>query len=545
MKPINSISILGVGCCLIQATQGKAEESTTSEEPIELVQIVQDQDARKSILSETMFEATTSNDLVVNEKPSCDSCERLISSQLSLRNISIPRELLETHQALKSILSQIEQSESPDSTDIIFLMDANGKTQSLLITKFLARLERKIQDKFSKSYPGLELALSFPVDAFVGGGSGAIPAAIAALSKGPIEDSIPILESAHSKISRPKKTCGCCCRKVAPIIRDFISAYQGEFPLIEDEDGINFDKLIVDNFDFKKAGIPQLIDIFGGYSQQDLQSTLEVIALQNEPKSSVLDLVVSAINARFWDTEKKLKYVDVAGVFENAEFILEQSANKSKPAKFLNKAIESVDKLSKLSVVSMKQEKRYGSIKELKTVLTSNSKIKRNLILVNLTAQTATENPRILSSISTVFSSKVNYVQDELKIVNFDYRFIIPSYIYEKNYSEAIDASIDSLFPNDDDTTQISSAKTATTMLIDFLKACNSKALYSIAEDDVNKRLLLPPQPVSESILLTDSFVQTDASDFLSDSTSYSDEYEYYSDSGSYYSKSNSGDSEV
>ena len=60
--------------------------------------------------------------------------------------------------------------------DIAFLIDANGKTQSLVLMQFLANIENRLIAYANKKYPNVDIKLASVVDAFFAAGSGAIPA---------------------------------------------------------------------------------------------------------------------------------------------------------------------------------------------------------------------------------------------------------------------------------------------------------------------------------------------------------------------------------
>ncbi|MDR3031076.1 MAG: hypothetical protein LBU35_01670 [Holosporales bacterium] len=445
-----------------------------------------------STVSSSIFDLEETKEKIIAVKSPTNAYNRL-AQQLEIgkeKAITIPSNLCEMYSALKQISYAITTDSSPDIIDIIFLLDANGKTQCVFITKFLSKLEDALEKRFAMKYPGIDFTLSFPVDAFVGSGSGAIPAALAALGKKLSPSRIDDIISMPSKLSIPK-----CChffRCGMKVAKDFVSAYLGKSPTAIDEDDPDWSKLIVDSFDIRKRNGAGFEKLFGSYSKSDLQSNLEVISLLTSP--CILDMVNSAIAARHLDTKKKLARVVIADTLEAASSILEpfSDSGNSKISQRISSANSAINSLKKINLVSLNNNPNLGSISELKSILTARSKIKRNLVIVSLTADTAREIPGLPSggSITTSFSNCVKYSKNDLKIVDFNYKFAIPSYMYEKDYGSAIDLAIAGLFPKEKTTRKESSSVVATTMLLDFLETCNEKVLSIMKDNSADKMLL-------------------------------------------------------
>ena len=409
-------------------------------------------------------------------------------------NQQIPDSLKPLSEAFDDISDKIKKNDFPDIIDIIFLLEGDGKTHSIVLTEFLSVIEDRLAASADKRIPGINLKIASVVDAFVGSGSGSIPAAIAALGNMYLRESIPIIMTMNTKLLVPKSLgvlCGCFgnCRKTSGAM---ISAYfDKEYVAADGEDNdLDWNELTYDSFNFQKKGGKGLIDIFGSASTSDLQSSLEVISLEN--RDNVMGLVLGALNAKDSDAKSRIKKFALAETLNTASDIFTISSNIKNDDNFTKKAESAVDSIEKVKVVLKKSdEKKSGTLSEFRDTLTSRKDIQRDLIIVSVSADTSDKKIIIPN-----FGFTVKHTQNDKKIISMNYRFSIPNYLYNPKsmevleYEKLLNKSVLSVFSKNnqnDPSKKDTKIALASEMLINFLDTCNKRVI-----DEVDKLSIIP-----------------------------------------------------
>ncbi|MDR1391167.1 MAG: hypothetical protein LBI95_02245 [Holosporales bacterium] len=388
----------------------------------------------------------------------------------------VPRNLRLLNKTFKKLVKRMKTSNRPDDIDIIFLLDANGKTQTITIMKFLAEIENKLSISAKKNLPDVNLKLFATIDSFVAAGSAAIPAAIAALGRLSQEEAIGYVSTIPIKMIFPKSLdeCCSCCRCFRSFGKSVISAYFDK-PEIINEESPDWCSLIYDAFNFHKGGGLGLLKLFEGSSIEDLRTSLEVLSLSNGRVIS--EIVSGAISARDKDAKSNVKRVIVSEILSSAEdaLAIKSKIDEKKPS--LEAPESAVDKLKNMKVVlNTPKNNTSGTLLELREILMRRSNIPRDMLVVNILADTFRGDVFVPS-----FSYEVKRTKNKKKIINMNYRFAIPHYLYTPaqdqidTFRSAINSGVKSIFPGKfDHKTNIS---TATKMLINFLNACNFRVL--------------------------------------------------------------------
>ena len=402
---------------------------------------------------------------------------------LNLNEISdkIPNNLVELHESFKSLTEKVKSGEKPDDIDIAFLIDANGKTQSLVLMQFLANIENRLIAYANKKYPNVDIKLASVVDAFFAAGSGAIPAAIGALGAMTQEEAIKYVEQMPTKMLYPKAAGRLlnCFGFLGSTGAAAVSAYFSN-PVLIDQDSEDWDSLTYDSFDFVKSGGKSFLELFGSNSVEDLKSALEIVSLSDS--ESISGLVSGAISARDNDAKSKVKRLAVTEVLSIAENALTIASDAKQDATFSEKVTSAIDDISNINVLLKRSTgKEYGTISYLRDILLKNMDIARDMVILNMSADTFSGKVLVPS-----FSYDVKLARNGKKIINLNYRFAIPDYLYnpKKTQQELFDSVIlkgaQSVFPK-----EMAGRKTnisiATGMLIDFLSECNSRVLKEIS----------------------------------------------------------------
>lgn len=406
-------------------------------------------------------------------------------------NQQIPESLKPLSEVLNSISDKVTGNDLPDIIDIIFLLEGCGKTHAMVITEFLSVIEDRLAAYSEARFPGINLKLSAVVDAFVGAGSGAIPAAVAAVGNLYLRESIPTLRLMNSTPLVPKSIGNFCgffgnCRKTSHAVA---SAYFDKSYVATDEDNNNWNSLTYDAFNFQKRGGKGLIELFGSASTADLQSSLEVVSLANS--DSIIDLVLGSLSAKDSDAKSRFKKLALAETFNTAADILTVASDVKNDDSFTKNAEEAISAIEKVQVVLKKSDdKKSGTISEFREKLISRQDIPRDLIVVSISADTSDKKIIIPS-----FGFTVKHTANAKNIINMNYRFAIPSYLYNPKPSETHDyenilsASVSSVFTKNkqnDFAKKDSKVALASEMLINFLGTCNNRVL-----DEVDKLSLV------------------------------------------------------
>ncbi|GHT88960.1 hypothetical protein FACS1894113_2620 [Alphaproteobacteria bacterium] len=386
----------------------------------------------------------------------------------------IPEALYELHNAFESILSRVRKMPEADVVDVIFLLDSTGKTQSLMLLKFLAEIERRIALKFKDTRPDVKLC--FPVDTFVCSGSGAIPGALAALGKAPLSEYIHCLESTESAILTSQRSWSFrkFFKNIKNGVKDFASDYFKVNMEVDEDDVFEFEKFSHDSFIMEKC-LWQFGDMFSSYSIDDTISDFEIISLNGA--TSIIDMVFHAISDR--NSSLKIQFESDSAIanLNDATDILGAAYSSTQTKKSEN----AIDLLSKMHFSSTKK-KRKRTMEELVSLLNTCKRIKNDIVIVEIKSETA----RPMSSmefypiIPTVAHNEI-VANEGLRLINIFYKFAIPQFLYQycDMTSELIGKCIQSLFPapNKVKSGAESNAQIVTDLLINSLAEYTSKLM--------------------------------------------------------------------
>ncbi len=393
----------------------------------------------------------------------------------------VPYNLVELDEAFKSLIIKIHADEKPDNIDLILLVDTNGKTQTAAAMRFLANLENALINHTKERFPSLKMNLACVFDSFVASGSGIIPAAIGALGGTNFEEALTHVWDMPSKMLYPKniKSCLDCCGCLRGTAGAIVSAYF-VVPEIVSEDSPDYNSLTYDAFDFSNEGCKKLVELFGSHTTHDLKSSLEIISLYDS--ESIVALIFGAISSRDEDSVSRVKRVVVSEAFSSAQGILEATSQVSNDHLIAEKSRKMAHDIEQFNVLFKKSlHKKYGSLSELRDSLKKRTNIARDMVILNLSADTFTGRIMVPS-----FSYDVKRTRNGKNIINLNYRFAIPSHLYDPKKDEAglvcsiVDTGVNSVFPHEN--ARITNISTATGLLIKFLDECNDKVLQSAVD---------------------------------------------------------------
>lgn len=392
----------------------------------------------------------------------------------------IPNNLVELDESFKSLKEKIKSDEQPDNVDIVFLIDANGKTQTIATMRFLGNIENELINFAKRKNPEINMKLASVVDAFVAAGSGAIPASVGAIGEMTQEEALSHVSQMPTKMIYPKSVGGIfgCCGCLGDTAESIVSAYFST-PIIVNKNSSDWDSLTYDSFDFSKSRGVSFLKIFGSNTIDDLKSSLEFIALSDS--DSIAGLVCESISARDHDAKSRVKRLAVAETLSIAENALTISSKASQDTNFSEKAESAIEDINHINVWLKKSiGNKYGAISYLRDVLLRKTDIERDMVILNISTDTFPGKVLVPS-----FSYDVKLARNGKKIINLNYRFAIPSYLYkpkknqEELFEKVVANGVKSVFFN-----KINGRKTnismATGMLIDFLNECNDRVLEEI-----------------------------------------------------------------
>lgn len=402
-----------------------------------------------------------------------------VKRAMRINNIqsNIPKNLVNLNEAFNTLSQKIHANDKPDNVDMVLLVDTNGKTQAASATRFLANLENELIGYVKSKNPDIDLKLACLFDSFVAAGSGAVPAATGALGEITQESVLNHIWDMPSKMIYPKsanfflKCCGCAGNTAESIV----SAYFSQ-PILVERESSDWDSLIYDAFDFKKSGCKNLIDIFSSNTTHDLKSSLEIITLHDS--ESIIELVFGAILARDNDAKSSVKRVAIAELLSGAQGLLHTTTflgNKTLQAQSENLA----SKLGGISLLLKQSVRKYGNLSELKNALLKRQDLPRDMIILNISADTFPGKIMVPS-----FSYDIKQTDNEKTILNLNYRFAIPSHLYQPKkgdielFKTIVENGVDSVFPFEN--SRRTNISTATKMLINFLNECSDKIIRAI-----------------------------------------------------------------
>jgi hypothetical protein len=442
-----------------------------------------EESAEDSILS-PIITAQSSNGLqrVLSQM---NRTERHFESSMQATSIhtQVPRRLMQLHSTFNELKRKIHENDNPDVVDILFLLDANGKLQTLATMIFLDELGQKLRARSNIRMPGLDLELYAVVDMFVGAGTGVIPAAVAALGK-PMDQSIQTLSETQTKYTIRKTLSSFlrCCWRACNTAETIVSAYYANPQEVVNDDDSDCDELKYDRLDFAEHADEGLLRIFDTDTKYDLRTGFEAIALKDD--DSILEIVMNAIQVRDRDTGARLRRFHIGKVLGKAAEILALTPEESR-GEYRDKVDNAVEAMRQLQFVTKKPEgTQGGSLSELRDSLISRTQIPRDVVVVNISADTFNGSVFVPS-----FGSAVNYLVGQKKIVNIDFKLAIPEYMYTpQNMAQSVShvgtlqQEVRRLFADNLN----SGITVATRLLTDFLNACNARVLDEI--DTINSR---------------------------------------------------------
>ncbi|MDR0942007.1 MAG: hypothetical protein LBM19_00065 [Holosporales bacterium] len=386
--------------------------------------------------------------------------------------VVVPKKLTPLYETFADFSEKIEKSDDPDIMDIVLLIDANGKFQTLTVMKFLAIIENMLMENANERHPDSNVKLFSCIDTAVGAGSGSIPTVIISLGERTIEESIPIVSSMTSENIMPKTRCG-CLGGVRKAVKAGISAYTDK-PYVISEDSPDWDSLTYDGFKLSKSS-RQMRSLFGSYSVGDLRTCCEVISLGRS--GNLIDLVSGALVARDNETKASIKRMAVAEVLGTATDIVAITDAFGVESKVLKHTSDAVNALGKIKIVSNNaQEKTKGTLTELRSKLLNRTDIARDLLILAITAGAYNGELFVPN-----FSYKIVQAENGKKIVNMDYRFMLPSSLYRMEdsakieaFSSLVETGISDIFKREGRSSTIT---TSAILLVEFLANCNKRAL--------------------------------------------------------------------
>ena len=388
------------------------------------------------------------------------------------KNMIVPESLVPLNEIFNELSYQVENDENPDNIDIILLLDANGKTQTLALMYFLRELENALQDSANEKFPGTDLKLFSVIDSFVGEGGGAIPAAVCALGAMTVGDAIRIVKQIPSKILYPKSLYDCCgcCIGFRNFTKAVVSAYMDNPELI-DEDSSEWISLYYDAFNPSRKYNECFRKLFGTSSFSDLKSSFETISLKKNP--SISGAVSGAISDRDNEARSSVKRLGVTEILSTAESLLTDVRDIKKEE---NKDLSSVIKsLGEFKILLHKaSDVKQATITDFREHIMQRVDVPRDMLIISIMSDTCDS-----SVIIPTFSYSIKSCNNEKKIINLNYKIAVPKYFYTppkgevKRYDRSVYDTVKSIFPNEKDT----NISKATEMFIRFLDKCNKRVL--------------------------------------------------------------------
>ncbi len=391
------------------------------------------------------------------------------------KNIIIPESLVPLSETFDELSHQVETDENPDNIDIILLLDANGKTQTLALMYFLRELENALKTLANRDFPETNLKLFSVIDSFVGEGGGAIPAAICALGMMSMDEAIEIVRRIPSKILCPKSlyTCCGCCIGFRNFTKAAVSAYVDKPELI-DEYNPEWVSLYYDAFKKGRTYNECFHKLYGSSSISDLKSSFETISF-NKNSPSILGIVSESISTRDKEAKSRIKRLGVTEILSTAETLLTDVKYIKKESE-KNKVASSIEKaLGELKIILHKSSSEKATISSLRDHIVQRVDIPRNTIIISIMSDTCDE-----AVIIPTFNYNIRSYENGKKIINLNYKISIPKYLYSpkkkeiESYNKSVHDSVRSVFPENERNTNISRA---TEMFIEFLDKCNRRIL--------------------------------------------------------------------
>jgi len=381
------------------------------------------------------------------------------------------------NETLESFSSQVEKDNNPDNIDIILLLDANGKTQTLALMYFLRELENALKVSANKNFPGSDLKLFSVIDSFVGEGSGAIPAAVCSLGEMTMNDAIKIVQKIPSELLYPKSLYGCCncCFSCRNFTKAVVSAYL-EKPELIDEDNAQWISLYYNAFKPGRKYDEGFRKLYGASSISDLKSSFETISL-NKNSSSIAGIVSHTISTRDGESRSCIKRLGLTEILSTAESSLTAISDiKDKKSENSDKISSAVKCLSELKIVlHQSANEKSINITGLRKHIMQKIIIPRNMLIISVMSDTCEG-----STIIPTFNYNIRATNNGKKIINMNYKIAIPKYLYTpkkkeiESYYKSVCDSVKSIFPENSRKTNISMA---TEKLEGFLNKCNNRVL--------------------------------------------------------------------
>lgn len=381
----------------------------------------------------------------------------------------IPDSLIQLNDLFTNLSKQVRESEIPDNIDIFMLIDANGKTQTLTLMSFIAKIENAIRKNFS------DFCLFYAIDSFVGEGGGAIPAAIGALGECKMEDCISVVQAMPSKLLYPESLYGCCGCFIG--FKNFAKATASAYfstPELINEDSSEFGSLYYDSFDPNRNFGKCLIKLFGANFISDLKSSFETISLIKS--SSIIEIVSATIRNRDAEAQARFKRLGAVEVLSAAELALTTASEFDENEESANRMRSAMQTLSEFKILKNESnEKLHATISDLRDCIMNNMDIARDTILISLKADTYS-GPVLIPSLSYNITSARN----GKKILNINYRFAIPKWLYSESnkesdeYMSAIANCMKTIFEKETNISQ------ATEMLVNFISTCHERVLAEL-----------------------------------------------------------------
>lgn len=400
--------------------------------------------------------------------------ERLRNS----REDNIPESLIPLNEIFNELSHRVRTDPNPDNIDIILLLDANGKTQTLAIMYFLRELENALRNSANKDFPGTDLKLFSVIDSFVGEGGGAIPAAVCALGRMRVDEAIEIVRQIPSELLCPKSLYDCCgcCLGFRSFTKAAVSAYV-EKPELIDEDNSKWISLYYNAFKPGRKYNEYFHRLYGASSISDLRSSFETVSLKRD-SSSISRIVSETISTRDKEAKSNIKRLGITEFLSTAESLLTDiSGVEGKISGDSEDDILSAARaLGELKIILHNaMNGKYATVTNLRDHIIQKLELPRDTLIISVMSDTSNG-----SIIIPTFTYSIKVAPNGKKIINMNYKITIPRYFYTpskneiESYDESVWNSVKSVFPMDDADTNISKA---TEMFMGFLDNCNKRVL--------------------------------------------------------------------
>jgi hypothetical protein len=403
-------------------------------------------------------------------------------------DLVVQSQIVELCAAFNQLTHKIMQNSSPDIIDIIFIIKADGKTQTITLTKFLKKIETLIGFKVGQRLPTIDTQslnikprLHHFVDTFVGESAGSILATAAALGKS-LDEVMSVLISEKSKLLVPSQLeTTCACIRFFKQLLSLCLSEQFDIQMQTSEDSGNLSSLSYDQF----KSLEFLSSLFGASSTSDLRTCCETIgAMRNNDlgNDNLAAINESAVRNADNNAKQNVRRATVTEVLENFMAVVPEIAKvagASVGSVEQTRADEFLAAFQQLVITPKKSANRhYCPFFELRDRLINRNVIPRDLLIISLSSGTY-DGELIIPRANYSVKHTLNGPQ----IINLDFNFVLPHELYKpQKYQDTlarIDKAINGVFPSDGQTDlqNLAFVQATTQLLSDFLASCTGRTV--------------------------------------------------------------------